>query len=146
MNSSNHIGFTGGESMKAIMKLTLPVCMLCLCLGLASCSLFTDSNDTDSQNQSSAGESDYWLGDAYPNPMTVGGTTTFEYKVKDGSEVSLVITNTLEQEILNITSSQSGSITWNGKDKHGRVCGSGIYFYQLTLYNTALVRKLLIIQ
>ena len=117
---------------------------LCLCLLLASCTPFTAPQT--SNHQSSSLDGDYWLGEASPNPMEIGGTCSFEYGAKDDSETYLIITNVLEQEVVRFYNLQSGNTHWDGKDRHGRVCGSGIYFYKLIMEDGEILRKLLIIE
>jgi hypothetical protein len=116
--------------------------IICLLLMLSACNFPTGQNQDNSAN-----ESDYWLGEAYPNPISVGGTTTIEYNAKAGTEIQLVITNVLEQEVLTYVISEGhGGFVWNGQDRHGRLCGSGVYFYQMHTGMYTSTRKMLLIR
>ncbi|MCB5272083.1 MAG: hypothetical protein LHW56_09600 [Candidatus Cloacimonetes bacterium] len=131
--------------MKTSLETSLKVLVLAFLLLATSCTLFTKPDSPDLQN--SSGDSEYWLVEASPNPMPVGGSTTFEYHTKGiGDEVNLVITNILEQEVINITVTSSHSIAWDGRDKHGRACSSGVYFFSLSSGTYTGPQKILLIK
>ncbi|MDY0151775.1 MAG: T9SS type A sorting domain-containing protein [Candidatus Cloacimonas sp.] len=126
------------------MKTLLKMLALALLLLSASCTLFTAAENADPQNNHDV--SIYWLGDASPNPVSVGESVTFEYYTKDGKDVSILITNVLEQEVRTLSTVGGSALVWNGLDKHGRVCGSGVYFYRMSsgAYNS--MNKMLLIK
>jgi len=108
------------------MKYSMLLCsigiLICVLMTLSGCNIAT-ANESDSV--------DPWLGEAYPNPMQLGEATTIKYNLKGLQDVELVIANVLDQEVRKISLSQGASISWNGKDRHGRACASGVYFYYL---------------
>lgn len=92
-------------------------------------------------------ESTLWLGEANPNPMEVGGSTSFEYRVSATEDVSMVIINSLGQEVFTQTiTPENGSLAWNGQDRHGRICGEGIYYCKLATPSFSSTSKLLLIK
>jgi len=70
----------------------------------------------------------------YPNPFNL--STNFLVKIPDrmkGKVGSIDIYNTNGQLINVIPVHESKTVSWDGRDKGGKVLPSGIYFYQLTL-------------
>lgn len=99
------------------------------------------------QNPTAANENILWLGEANPNPMHFGGSTSFEYRVAGTEDVSIVILSSLGQEVFTKTiSSGNGNISWNGLDHHGRPCGEGIYYYKLVTPRYSSTNKLIILK
>lgn len=99
------------------------------------------------QNPTAANENTLWLGEANPNPMHFGGSTSFEYRVAGTEDVSIVILSSLGQEVFAQTiTSGNGNITWNGLDHHGRPCGEGIYYYKLVTPRYSSTNKLIILK
>ncbi|MDD4309013.1 MAG: T9SS type A sorting domain-containing protein [Candidatus Cloacimonetes bacterium] len=100
----------------------------------------------DAQNPlATENESCIYLGDANPNPMHFGGSTSIDYSIKDTSDPFLIVTNCLEQEVYRVNlDSHQGSIAWNGLDSRNRQCGEGVYFYKLTSNNQSVTKKLLL--
>ena len=70
----------------------------------------------------------------FPNPFQQH--TTIRYQISKRSAVSLVIFNTLGQEIKTLVQSTQSPGTfeaiWDGKDAQGHPAPSGIYFYRLS--------------
>jgi len=80
----------------------------------------------------------YELSQAYPNPFNP--TTNIEFKLPLQKKISLVIYNTLGQEVRRLVNNevyQAGSYTviWNGKDTNGHMVPSGAYIYSLEFGN-----------
>ncbi len=116
--------------------------LIALLLMLGGCNF-----PTTPKSNNSFSEADLWLGEAYPNPMAVGGSTCIKYDAKNRRDVKLVITNVLEQEVVTLESpTDSSQIMWAGTDNHGRVCGSGVYYYQMEAGLYSSVRKMLFIK
>lgn len=69
----------------------------------------------------------------FPNPFQQ--QTAIRYQINRRSDVSLVVYNTLGQEIQTLVQSVQSPGTfeaiWDGKDTQGRTAPSGIYFYRL---------------
>ncbi len=90
---------------------------------------------------------DIWLGEATPNPMHYGESTTIPYRGIGDGEWLFTIINSLGQEVLRTSlSSTEGGITWNGLDQHGRQCQEGIYVYRLERGTLSQTNKFLIIK
>lgn len=88
------------------------------------------------------------LRNAFPNPVSVSGTTTFSYDVKRGETATLTIYNVLGQTVRSyqLQSGLNQSFKWNGKDSNGAVCGSGIYFYKLSSVSANSTKKMVIVK
>lgn len=75
----------------------------------------------------------------YPNPFNP--RTEIRYKLERRGLVQLKIINVRGREVKSFRKSheQSGqySITWNGRDGHGQLVPSGLYFYQLAFQDGA---------
>ncbi|MCB5264357.1 MAG: gliding motility-associated C-terminal domain-containing protein [Candidatus Cloacimonetes bacterium] len=93
-----------------------------LLLALSGCSKATEP-----------GIDSIWLGDACPNPLQIGDVTDIPYKVMTrDDEISLTIVNSRNQEVYYKSINQGdGTLQWDGRDRHGRLCAEGVYFYFL---------------
>ncbi|HQO17858.1 MAG: T9SS type A sorting domain-containing protein [Candidatus Cloacimonas sp.] len=90
-------------------------------------------------------ENSTWLGEANPNPMQVGETTTIQYGISDGDTGYLFIHNSLGQPVkIIILIEGSNSLNWNGRDDEGRLCASGVYYYTLLTNFLFQTKKLVI--
>jgi len=75
----------------------------------------------------------------YPNPFNP--QTIIEYDLPQQSQVTVEILNLVGQRIrLLINSQQQGpgfmQVIWNGYDDQGKLTGSGIYIYRVSVYAT----------
>jgi hypothetical protein len=85
------------------------------------------------------------MGDAYPNPFRANGSTNIVVAAKESG--SLTVYNILGQAVYTqnvIPGTQT--INWNGKDKNGKACGSGIYFYKLSTPSMNQTKKMVIVK
>ncbi len=85
------------------------------------------------------------LGDAYPNPFRKGSESRFEVQLKAGEQGEVNIYNVTGQVIKTMKVDEGiQQINWDGKDKHGNSCGSGIYFYKLSTPSVSQTKKMVI--
>ncbi len=94
------------------------------------------------------------LGQNYPNPFNP--STQIQYALPDPSNVQLIVYNLLGQEIRVLSSGFQASgvhtVTWDGKDRAGRLVSSGIYLYRLHALsidggkNFSSVRKMVVLK
>ncbi|MDP4172574.1 MAG: T9SS type A sorting domain-containing protein [Bacteroidota bacterium] len=89
--------------------------------------------------------SNYSLEQNYPNPFNP--STNIVFNLPKESKISVVIYNSLGQEIKRLVNNQqmnSGrfNVIWNGRDSFGKVVSSGIYFYQLISNDVMISRKM----
>lgn len=145
MTNDNILPIWRIEFMKNVSPICLFAIILCIGLLIASCSLSTAPEPVGVNAQDAPDDNALWLGEASANPMPMGGTTCFSYRISNGTDTRIEIINALEQEVWSKTVSQSGTITWDGKDKYGRPCTTGIYFYQLVTPSRRILRKLHIV-
>ena len=92
---------------------------------------------------------DYKLLQNYPNPFNP--TTKISYSVPEHSVVSLIVYNSIGQEIARLVNNQEVAagqydITWNGKDMNGHIAASGVYFYQLVSKNVVKTMKMMLLK
>ena len=86
----------------------------------------------------------------YPNPFNP--STTIAYSIPEGytGSVSLRvydIRGSLVRTLVEGTMAEGNySVSWDGKDRSGRVVSSGIYFYRLEAGGFAQVRKMLLLK
>jgi len=84
----------------------------------------------------------------FPNPFNP--ETSISYQLPEAGKVSLMIYNTLGQEIRTLVNEkkQAGEFTiqWNGCDNNGIRVGSGIYFIRMKINNVVKIRKMLLVQ
>ncbi|MFH1220267.1 MAG: FlgD immunoglobulin-like domain containing protein [Candidatus Eisenbacteria bacterium] len=81
----------------------------------------------------SGGSSLVWLGRNAPNPF--GGETRIAYQVSRGGNVRLSVYTPTGRLVTHLVDTYvepgSHSATWDGRDRSGRLAGSGIYYYRL---------------
>lgn len=84
----------------------------------------------------------------HPNPCNPA--TIISYQMPEAGVVRLRILNALGQEIralvLGMQPAGYHAVRWDGLDRHGRLVGSGIYFYHLEAGGFAATRKLAVVR
>jgi len=87
--------------------------------------------------------------DTYPQPFNP--ETRLRFVVPADGPVKIAIYDVLGREIRTLVDEDmmpSGIYfyTWDGKDKHGIGCGTGIYFCRLTANRSSVARKLVMVK
>ncbi len=110
-----------------------------LLIMLMGCSLATKPESTADESTAN----DNCLMEVYPNPVVKGETVVVNFNFHLAGLYKLVITNVLEQEVISFDITEN-SLTWDGRDKYGQLCETGVYY--ITLYSDELVlsRKILL--
>ncbi len=94
--------------------------------------------------QKSMAPTAYQLGQNYPNPFNP--VTTIDNRLKNDGFVKLRIFNLQGQLVhtlvLEDQRADFHSVTWDGKDNHGKPLSSGVNFYRLQVNDFVTVRKL----
>ena len=89
-----------------------------------------------------------WLGQNQPNPFNP--TTTIQFVLPSRDHVRLAIyapDGRLVRTLLSDVRSQGRSeAAWDGRDDHGAMVGSGVYFYQLRAGNFIESRKMVLLK
>ena len=84
----------------------------------------------------------------YPNPFNPA--TTISYQLLNPGEVSLVIYNTLGQQVRTLVQSRQNfgtyQVTWDSKDALGQPVSSGVYFYRLISNGTVQTHRMLLLK
>jgi uncharacterized protein YjiK len=84
----------------------------------------------------------------YPNPFNP--ETTVAYAIPTDTRVRIVIYNSMGQQVRLLVDEfqEAGNKTvgWNGKDDRANSVGSGIYFVQLVVDKTSLIRKMVLLK
>ncbi len=84
----------------------------------------------------------------YPNPFNP--TTTIEYDVKNGANVTLKVYNLLGQEVRTLVNTRQNAgnykVNWDGKDNAGNAVASGVYLYRLEAGNVKLAKKMMLMK
>lgn len=87
----------------------------------------------------------FTLGQNYPNPFNP--TTQIRYNLPAAVTVSLVIYNSLGQEVRKLVDDRQSPgyhiVVWDGRDQSGRPVPSGVYFYRLNAGNFTAAKKML---
>lgn len=88
-----------------------------------------------------------WMGEADPNPMQVGTTTSIPVKTPAGEVGYVFINNSLGQPVRTYSIVSGNQVVkWDGRDQDGRICASGVYYYTLLTPSSSQTRKLVIIR
>jgi hypothetical protein len=81
----------------------------------------------------------FWMHPNYPNPFNPSTRITFDLPASSVARV--VVYNILGQEIITLhdafVAAGSHTITWNGKDKTGRVVAAGLYLVRFTVLTSS---------
>jgi hypothetical protein len=86
------------------------------------------------------------LQSAYPNPFKATGTS-IGVSLKAGETGTLSIYNVSGQVVRSYSVTEGyHNIVWNGRDNTGAVCGSGIYYYNLSTPSVNQTKKLIFIK
>ncbi len=84
----------------------------------------------------------------YPNPFNP--STLIKYSLPTGGRVTLVVYNTLGQQIATLVNAEqeagSYSVRWNGVTDSGAKLASGLYFYQLRSGAFVSTKKMMLVQ
>jgi hypothetical protein len=102
-----------------------------------------DKEWSEVQHASPQGATSFNLMQNYPNPFNP--QTTIAYELQKSGAVSLAIFNILGEKVTSFDAvEQAGqhSFTWNGTDRSGRQCPSGVYIYRLNTESGALTKKM----
>ncbi len=91
---------------------------------------------------------EYRLLDNYPNPFNP--TTTISFTVPHASRVSLVVYNTLGQEVKTLLDQEMNAgthdVQWSGDNNQGASVASGVYFYRLTAGDFTNSKKMILVK
>ncbi len=84
----------------------------------------------------------------YPNPFN--SSTMIHFSLSKPDHVTIRIYNIMGAEIATLVNETKGigeyGITWDGRDKFGRMMPSGIYVYEMLTQNTVEINKMLLIK
>ena len=85
------------------------------------------------------------MSNAYPNPFK--DMTNVDIAIKGGETGNFTIYNMLGQVVYKKSLKEGNvKIEWNGRDKSGNRCGSGVYFYKLTTPTKSETKKMVIMK
>jgi len=87
------------------------------------------------------------LGDAYPNPFTRSLGVNIAATIKSGESGTISIYN-IAGQLISTYPVKAGEIKlrWDGLDRNGNKCASGIYLYRLNTPSYSVSKKMLIIE
>ncbi len=84
----------------------------------------------------------------FPNP--VSNSVTIRYSLPNTEHIELSIYNCKGQYITTLKDDEQSSgfhtVTWNGKDEHGKNAPNGVYFYRLSTSGKDIVKKMLLMR
>jgi hypothetical protein len=84
----------------------------------------------------------------FPNPTSQ--LSSISFNLSKGSPISLAIYNGKGQKVKTIVQSELKSgdyqFTWDGRDKNGRSCASGVYYYKIITSEKSITRKMLLLK
>ncbi len=85
---------------------------------------------------------------AYPNPFRAA--VRIAYQLNKPQEVFLKVYDLAGKEVIALVKQRQApglhEVIWNGRDKHGRLASSGVYFYQLSTESQQQMRKLVFLR
>ena len=93
--------------------------------------------------------SSYRLNQNYPNPFNP--TTVISYDLPKASRVSLIVYNTLGQEVARLVNNENQAsgkyeYQWNAENSFGKSLSTGIYFYQLRAGSMTITKKMILLK
>lgn len=117
-------------------------------LPLGDLNWFPELKPTDVKQTSDQIPTEYKLSDAYPNPFNP--ETKIDVSLTNTGNVRVYIYNILGQKVRTLVNEEmkagSYTLTWNGKDDHGKQVVSGTYLYSLETENFKLTKKMVFLK
>jgi hypothetical protein len=114
---------------------------------LRAANRYLASTDVNSDNKNQIPTS-FRLSQNYPNPFNP--VTTISFALESKQSVRLTIYNILGESVTELVDRElpagNYSFNWNGLDKNGAACPSGIYLYRLSSGERALCKKMLLMK
>lgn len=84
----------------------------------------------------------------YPDPFRY--QTRISYQLNRADRVTITIFNALGQEILSLAEGEHRPdnyiVQWDGRDKYGNLCRSGLYYCQMRTSREILTEKMMLVQ
>ncbi len=91
---------------------------------------------------------EFYLEQNYPNPFN--NRTIIEYKVAVAADVNISIYNILGEKIRTLVNEFKPvnfyQTSWDGKDNHGNIAPSGVYFYSIRVNNNYGIKKMVFLK
>ena len=104
--------------------------------------------ETLNQNKNTGLPTKYALHQNYPNPFNP--ITAIHYDLPERSHVMIIVYNIVGNEIRTLVNDQQNagfnSIVWNGKDRFGRIVGTGVYFCRINAEGFIKTRKMILLK
>lgn len=101
-----------------------------------------------SSKSSSTLPTEFALAQNRPNPFNP--STEISFSLPKPAEVTLSIYNILGESVATLAeglrTAGTHAVTWDGRDKNGRVVASGVYFYRLDAGEFSATRKMLLLK
>jgi hypothetical protein len=101
---------------------------------------------TDVEQKGGEVPNEFTLYHAYPNPFNP--EVNIKFQIARASDVKLTVYNLLGQKVKVLADKKltagSHTVTWDGKDSHGNLMPSGIYFYTLQAGSLNQTRKMVL--
>ena len=109
----------------------------------------TADRETDVQVMNPDVPTNFGLDQNYPNPFNP--TTIIQYRIKEPTDVKLIIYNILGQKVTTLVNQEqlagNYSIQWNATNEFGSRVSTGIYFYRLIAGNKFTeVKKMILLK
>ena len=105
--------------------------------------------ESDSDENTCPGLTDFWLGQNQPNPFNP--STTISYYVGDGSRIEISLFNLRGQKLITLVDTYrkigTYQVSWDGKNSVGDRVDSGLYFYKLKANGSdKVVQKMILLK
>ena len=88
---------------------------------------------------------DFALSQNYPNPFNP--ETTIKYQIPNNSQVYLSIYNVIGQEVRVLINQELSagyhSVVWDGRDNHGNLVTSGVYYFRIKADSYTDLKKMI---
>jgi uncharacterized protein (TIGR02145 family) len=103
-----------------------------------------DTTSTALRNKDNKFPTSFSLEQNYPNPFN--SSTNIEYSLAKPSNVHIIVYNLLGQEVRTLVNEQKNigkyRVIWDGKDEHGNISNSGIYYFRMYAGNETHCKKM----
>ncbi|MFH2056764.1 MAG: FlgD immunoglobulin-like domain containing protein, partial [bacterium] len=108
----------------------------------------TVDEHTDVKDEEYVLPGQFSLAQNYPNPFNM--ETVISFSLAKSAEVDLAIYDVLGRRIQTLTlgylAAGEHRLAWNGIDSQGSEVASGLYFYRLSVGDSALTRKMVLLK
>lgn len=92
----------------------------------------------------------FFLSNGYPNPFNMEVNFRYEVPPNTNEKIEISIYNILGEQVRTLVKREAKTgeyvVKWNGRDSHGKVMPTGIYFVKFSSFSKSIIRKIVLLK